>query len=212
MSAALKVTAEALRQMFMAAGFPAAKDWDNDKLKDNLFKINDIVGDDTEIDGEDNKELAAALMVAIGKGDPVDVDWDASTGEASDSEEPAAPPESKPAKGKNKEKKVATKKQDKTNPGKPTKAAASKAATKPTKEGPGKGYRILGHSSTSVIHWMAGKGYGFDEAKKVLSKFKITEISDENLKARLSVGRNKDRAKPANLSKDEVAQLKKIIG
>ena len=205
----VQTSAVALRQMFMAAGFPAAKDWDQEKLTDNLFKINDIIADDAEIVDEESKSLAAELMVAVGKGELVEVDWGASTGEEPASEEPAAAPEKKPAKGKNKEKKVAANK--KADKGKPDKAPAKAKGDKAKADSPGRGYRIFGHSSTSVIHWMAQKGADFDKAKKVLSKFKITEISDENLRARLSVGRSKERAKPAKLSKDEAEQILKLI-
>lgn len=213
MSTATKVTSSALRKMFQACSFTEADGWTPKKLEANLKNINELITDETEITDDSVKGLLETLMTALTKDEPVVIEWDG----ADEPEEGTAPAVSLPAvapagkkksKTKAKETEVAATKEEKGTKGK--KAAAK---GKPEKKGdsPGRGYRIGEHSSTSVIHWMARKGFEFDDAKKVLKHYKITEISDSNLKSRLAVGKS-DRGKPATLSKEEAATIKKVAG
>lgn len=209
MSIATKVSSTALRQLFQACGFDTAAKWNKQILEKNLGNINKLITDDTEISDEEVKPLLASLLGAAEHGEQIELEWDGDDDEdpegTAGATEPAA--EEKPKEKKKKEKPVAQKDKAKAKAAKPAKA------TKPEKkEGGGRGYRIGAYSSTSVIHWMSAKGYEFEDCKKVLKHFKITEVTDANLRARMAVGRDPKRAKPANLNKQEIADLKKITG
>ena len=75
-----------------------------------------------------------------------------------------------------------------------------------------RGYQILGHSSLGVIHWCAANGFSVEQTKKVLAVHGITTITDENLSYRWKAGKKPERCKPAPLTAEQQAQLKREGG
>lgn len=72
-----------------------------------------------------------------------------------------------------------------------------------------------GWASSRIVHWMGKNGWEFEQARKALGKLcPATKdgISDENLKARLAVGKGETRSRPAPLTKEEIVVLKKAAG
>lgn len=72
-------------------------------------------------------------------------------------------------------------------------------------------YDILGHASTRVIHWLAANDYSFEDTQKVLAHFKITNITDANMRYRYGRGRQPAHSNPADLTPEQVKEIKKII-
>lgn len=223
----IQVSAGVVRDLFVALGRPEAAKWSVSRLTVRLPKLRGLVNDDTDLKNEDLTKSAEVILTGLESGASFELigeDDNSSKEEAIDSDQDSAPVKVKKKAGRPKKsvdsqsQHSIPKKVKKT--GRPTKeeAADRKAKgivtkKKPPIVGAGKGYRIMGHSSTSVIHWLGGKGYDFDAARKVLKYFKVSQhISDINLKARLSVGRSAERAKPASLTKDEVKQIKALVG
>lgn len=192
--------------LFAALGKPEAAKWSAKKLAINLANINDLVTDDTTIEDGEANSLLEHILTAQAKGQTVEVgDTGAQDESTSKETEAEAPKRAKKGTGTTaKKESVRAKKKNTSKVDKSTKL-------KSRGTGVGRGYRIMSYSSTGVIHWMAANKFDFDKAKKVLKHFKITDITDSNLKSRLAVGRDPARSKAATLTKDEARQIKALV-
>lgn len=76
----------------------------------------------------------------------------------------------------------------------------------------GKTQELCGQSITSVIRWMAKKGWSFEEAKECLVAAGVV-ISDTTIRCQLAVDENGTpvRGKPARITKEQAADLLALV-
>jgi hypothetical protein len=88
---------------------------------------------------------------------------------------------------------------------------ANAPATSTNVDGGNRAY-IFSYSVTAVIRWMGKDQWGFKQARKVVDAF-VGEgkISDATIRAQLLGGRNNERGDPANLTDEQVKQLKEKL-
>jgi hypothetical protein len=80
----------------------------------------------------------------------------------------------------------------------------------PKQEGEGKRDLFFGHPVTSVIRWMGKQAWSFDDAQKALTHHNIS-VAAGTIRTQLLCGRKGMRGVPAKLSKEQIADLNKIV-
>jgi hypothetical protein len=75
-------------------------------------------------------------------------------------------------------------------------------------------FQVLGYASLPVIHAMGAAGWEFEPARAALAKLcpETKNITDENLRYRLNIGKAGKRSRPAPLTEEEWAALTKAAG
>lgn len=76
------------------------------------------------------------------------------------------------------------------------------------------GQKVMGHSVSALSAWMGVQGYSVESAKKVFDAHKV-DYSVVNVKTGISAGRHLDkwpRTKVAQVTKEQEAEIKKIVG
>jgi len=220
----MKIQTDALRQLMKALTM-SVTDGNKKPLpakrlqaKLTLIKQNlDEYRDGADLTDPGDAELLKAIIAAMDAGEEIEVTDDVATSpEAADGaagkpsakkkgkEQAAAEPA--PKKGADEtvsEKKVAAS---------IAKLKGKKPAAKKAGDGKVRGCSVLGHSGRRVAHWMGKNGWTMEEARMVLSKLGTQPFSDVTLRSCLTDGKNPKYSQPAELSREEQQQLKKVVG
>lgn len=184
----MKAQKKALVALFTELGYEGAAGWSDEKLNKRIQGLPEALKAGKEPGDGDSKQLFTQLLEAIDNGDDIEIE-----GGKNGKVEKAAKPAKASKNGK--ASKPAAKEKEKTKPSKKGKAVVG-----------GKKYEIWGFASTPVVHAAGKYGLSFEDTKKLLKDHGITEITDHNLRSRLSVGRGAS-ANPAPLSKEQKAKL-----
>lgn len=89
-----------------------------------------------------------------------------------------------------------------------------KGKTEKQKEGPstrGQRYELFGYPVTAVFRWMGKQGWSVDDAMKAAAYYNIA-CSPSTVKIQVKAGAKGERGEPAELSSNQVKELKKVTG